>query len=720
MGEIMSAEDISVKKRRMNIATALNSRYMRYAYVMLTSLFENQPKDMEIHLYILHSDLTESDRKCLEELAADCAGTICWLLIGKERALFSDFRITGAWTPEAYYRLMLPDLLSADVERLLYLDVDIIVNRSLEEFYFTDFEGNMICACRDISRAPFGDKRDEIFREQIQKGFTYFCSGVILLNIEEIRKKYSFRDYLNLAERLNFQMVAPDQDLLNDMHWREVKIVDFRRYDLFAWTAYTNGIHYEQVRQQSAVVHFSGPKPWSGKEIHYDIEQLWWDYAKLTPFYYEFLEECVYEAMHDPGIYAQMTLLRSQNQSLSEGLVKATELCESLYAMTRSGKEEELHKEELQMERKETDQNKIAFIICVDNTLYYEECVWYINQLYVPSGHEIDIICISEAESMAQGYNAAMKDSDAKYKVYLHQDVFIYNRHFIEDMLEIFRSDEKIGLMGMIGGVDLPQNAVIWDAWNVGSTYGCSYMSAFRLKGERDQEGKYTEAEAVDGMLMATQYDLEWREDLKLGWDFYDISQSLEFRRKGYRVVVPSQKEPWCMHDCGYSKLARYDEARAHILKEYSDYFSEEFQTEYNPDFGEIQGKLFQLLKKYLEERKFDEAAAVGNEVKDKDINDKNLQSALNILEIYSVEKNRGSKAESFFSDVQVWEEMRDKYDEIKFIVRHAENGTNDQAVEALKARIACRELSREAVAVVIGHSAVDKDRAIKRLLSLY
>ena len=77
---------------------------------------------------------------------------------------------------------------------------------------------------------------------------------------------------------------------------------------------------------------------------------------------------------------------------------------------------------------------KIAFILCVNNELYYEECLWYINHLHVPEGYETDLIRITEAEGIAQAYNAAMVSSDARYKVYLHQDVFIYHREFIEDI----------------------------------------------------------------------------------------------------------------------------------------------------------------------------------------------------------------------------------------------------------------------------------------------
>ena len=45
-------------------------------------------------------------------------------------------------------------------------------------------------------------------------------------------------------------------------------------------------------------------------------------------------------------------------------------------------------------------ENKITFIICVNDDLYYSECKFYINQLVIPEGYETEIISIRDAESM--------------------------------------------------------------------------------------------------------------------------------------------------------------------------------------------------------------------------------------------------------------------------------------------------------------------------------
>lgn len=57
---------------------------------------------------------------------------------------------------------------------------------------------------------------------------------------------------------------------------------------------------------------------------------------------------------------------------------------------------------------------KICFIVCVNNDMYIDECVYYIRNLEIPSEYEIDIITVQDAGSMTSGYNADMQESDAK------------------------------------------------------------------------------------------------------------------------------------------------------------------------------------------------------------------------------------------------------------------------------------------------------------------
>ena len=114
---------------------------------------------------------------------------------------------------------------------------------------------------------------------------------------------------------------------------------------------------------------------------------------------------------------------------------------------------------------------EVCFIICSNDQLYTEECIYYIAHLHVPDGYQINVLTIEDAKSMAAGYNEGMYASDAKYKVYLHQDVFIVNKNFIQDFLDVFRQDETIGMIGMIGAPRLPASGVMWEGPRKGALY---------------------------------------------------------------------------------------------------------------------------------------------------------------------------------------------------------------------------------------------------------
>ena len=154
-----------------------------------------------------------------------------------------------------------------------------------------------------------------------------------------------------------------------------------------------------------------------------------------------------------------------------------------------------------------------------------------------------------------------------------NESVFIVNQDFIIEMLKIFENP-NIGMMGMVGSPKMPKDGIMWSDERIGGVYACSIKESGEAWAGYVPE-PYEKVEAIDGLLMATQYDLEWREDLFEGWDFYDVSQSMEFRRRGYDVVVPQQKRLWCIHDDGYINLEKYFGWRDVFLKEYGDMLHE-------------------------------------------------------------------------------------------------------------------------------------------------
>lgn len=254
-------------------------------------------------------------------------------------------------------------------------------------------------------------------------------------------------------------------------------------------------------------------------------------------------------------------------------------------------------------EDRQLNDRKFCFIVCTNRKDFLRECQLFISRLRVPDGYETDFISIEGADSMASGYNAAMRESDAKYKIYLHQDVFILNPDFLCDLLTLFRSDPRIGMVGMVGAPHLGSDGIMWAVPRTGRVASREDLRKLDLQRRNLRTGDWQKAEqqtgdlqkadlrntdsctgasfamtgepweveAADGLLLATQADVPWREDVFDGWDFYDCSQSMEMRRHGYKTVVPATETPWCLHDDGMILgLQRYNYYRRRFLQEYA------------------------------------------------------------------------------------------------------------------------------------------------------
>jgi len=193
---------------------------------------------------------------------------------------------------------------------------------------------------------------------------------------------------------------------------------------------------------------------------------------------------------------------------------------------------------------------KIAFITCVNDEKKYEECLAKINELRVPKGIEVETIAIRDAKSMCEGYNRGQNLSEARYKVYLHQDVLITHEEFITNTIDIFQKDAQLGILGLCGTKKLPDNAIWWEGdVNYGKVVD-NTSGELRLLQFNEVEGDFTEVEALDGLILMTQTDIPWREDLFEHFHFYDIGACFEYKKAGFKVGVINQESPWVIHFC--------------------------------------------------------------------------------------------------------------------------------------------------------------------------
>ena len=208
---------------------------------------------------------------------------------------------------------------------------------------------------------------------------------------------------------------------------------------------------------------------------------------------------------------------------------------------------------------------KFAIIIHKTDEKVCNKLVKSLEELVKPKKFSVEILPV-EGDNKYSAYQQAMEKSDARYKLYLDEKVLLQDKNVLNKLLEIFQSDEKIGVIGVCGAIEISTHGICFS-----SVKRCGKILVDKNKKLLDWRNiswLFQEVKAVDGWFMATQYDVTWRDDLFNKEPFGDTAQCIEFQRKGYKVVVANQKDAWAW--CQSSQLQIDNPSRQAFLDEYS------------------------------------------------------------------------------------------------------------------------------------------------------
>ena len=136
-----------------------------------------------------------------------------------------------------------------NIDKLLYLDTDVYVNKDLEDIFSTNLDGKYIAAVRDINVLWSGAWDKTKYYDKYRKNSNYFNNGVELLNVNEMLKDNVFYE-LQMYPFNNSKYELADQDLYNELMGKKVEYLDLN-YNYNWWLSKWNmkDIH---------LLHFSG------------------------------------------------------------------------------------------------------------------------------------------------------------------------------------------------------------------------------------------------------------------------------------------------------------------------------------------------------------------------------------------------------------------------------------------------------------------------------
>lgn len=255
---------------KIHIAFCLEDKtgdYCRHMAVTMISIMQNTQHKIIFH--VIHDDsLSLKNRKLLDEMVSAYSSCINYYEV-EDYTVFSKIKAAQTLSRGALYKFLIPSKIPDAVERVLYLDTDIVVNMDIADVYYSDLKGMMIGAVKD----PGVKKNPSIYHREIPVNLEkYFNSGVILFDLSKTRKEIDLlqgaMSVLNKYPNEPFVDQPPFNLLLqNDCMFLDEK---FNRFT------------DEMCKKtQKAIFHYAGAyKPW--KMRVYDIDKIYWDYFVQT------------------------------------------------------------------------------------------------------------------------------------------------------------------------------------------------------------------------------------------------------------------------------------------------------------------------------------------------------------------------------------------------------------------------------------------------------
>ena len=261
----------------LDVVLATDENYAEFVSVVLVSLLDNNPQFRHIKAHLLVNNVSDRALTMIQEsVASDRLSVFTYDISNLRNILGIEVPPTIALT--AYARLFVGSILPQDIEKLLYLDCDIVVNDSISDFWSLDLHENWIAGCLDtlpnsLSKTNIGLERDD----------PYFNSGVLLINLSAWRKENLQTRFLQFLLDYGGHVHHHDQGIINAV-CNGHKVIVPLKFNLnsnylshqYALLARTNTPFYseEEVKEacaKPAIIHYTQGfynRPWIRNSEH--------------------------------------------------------------------------------------------------------------------------------------------------------------------------------------------------------------------------------------------------------------------------------------------------------------------------------------------------------------------------------------------------------------------------------------------------------------------
>ena len=230
------------------VVCAADNRYAMPLAVMLSSMELNLRTECSIDVWVLDGGVSWWNKKKVMRSLTTGRLILHWVKV--EPAVLKGCPVFGHVSLATYYRVLMADILPSNIEKVLYIDLDVLVVGDIGQLLGVELGTSIILAVRESGNATL-EKGLLCYKKLGLPGDApYFNAGVLLVNLEVWRAKKFSTKLINFLSIHKAEIVWWDQDAMNALfynHW-----ADLRWDDLVSCAPVA-----------SKIIHFAGAsKPW--------------------------------------------------------------------------------------------------------------------------------------------------------------------------------------------------------------------------------------------------------------------------------------------------------------------------------------------------------------------------------------------------------------------------------------------------------------------------
>ncbi len=252
--------------REVNLLVTLDEHYLFCLNVMLCSLLEHNPGSF-FRVYLLQTSIREEQLGPTRQVLGNRGELVS---LRMDAAGLEDAPTTDRYPKEIYYRIFAARYLPADLDRVLYLDPDVVVNGDIGPLYDLPLEGYYFAAASHVRELLTMVNRRRL---EMSEDSLYINSGVMLMNLRLLRAEQREEEVFQFVREHKNALLLPDQDIISGLYGSKIYPLDPFRYNmterlLALHAPFERGLNVEWVRKNSVIIHYCGRlKPWKSGYI---------------------------------------------------------------------------------------------------------------------------------------------------------------------------------------------------------------------------------------------------------------------------------------------------------------------------------------------------------------------------------------------------------------------------------------------------------------------